>query len=144
MNLRRVIRHAPVAASGLALLVLTTAACGGTPEERPAAAGHSVDFDRKLAAEGKAIAGANGCLACHSVDGKSGVGPTWKGLYDHDVTVADGSKVRADDAYLRESIVNPAAKVVKGYNPNVMPAGPGQGLNDGQLGALVEYIKSLH
>jgi len=144
MELRRSVRRASAAALGLGLLVLATAACGGAPEAPTSSDTHSVAFDQKLAAEGKTVANANGCMACHSVNGKAGVGPTWKGLYNHDVTLADGSTVKADDAYLRESIVNPAAKVVKGYNPNIMPAGVGQGLKDGQLTALVEYIKSLH
>jgi len=62
-----------------------------------------------------------GCNACHSLDGTAGVGPTWQGLYMHEVPMADGSSVVADDAYIRESILNPNAHVVQGFNPNVMP-----------------------
>ena len=62
-----------------------------------------------------------GCVSCHSVDGTPGAGPTWAGLYGHEVTLADGTVVTADDAYIRESIMSPNAKVVEGFQPNLMP-----------------------
>ncbi|WP_256205489.1 c-type cytochrome [Calditerricola satsumensis] len=63
-----------------------------------------------------------------------------EGIYGTERELADGSKVKVDDEYLKESIVNPNAKVVKGYGP-AMPAYPQ--LSDAQLQALVDYIKSL-
>ena len=57
------------------------------------------------------------------------------------VALADGRTVRADETYLRESIVNPMAKVTAGYQP-VMPTYQGQ-LTEQQLLELIEYIKSL-
>jgi len=81
------------------------------------------------------------CTTCHTTDGKPGTGPTWKGLAGHEVELADGSKVTADEQYLRESITDPNSKIVKGYQP-VMPAFKGL-LSQAQLDALVAYIKSL-
>jgi len=90
---------------------------------------------------GKALLGKYGCLACHSLDGTRGVGPTFKGLYGSQVTVlVDGvtQTVTADDAYLRESIRAPAAKVVEGFPP-IMPTF--SDMQDDQVAALVEFIK---
>jgi cytochrome c oxidase subunit IV/cytochrome c551/c552 len=90
--------------------------------------------------KGKQLAQANGCLGCHSLNGRTLVGPTWLGLYGSQRELQDGSTVTADEAYVRESIVNPAAKVVKGFQP-IMP--PFSFLKDEQIQALVAYIKSL-
>lgn len=141
---RRTDRRGRAAAVTFAVLALLVSACGGAPAEPRTGSGPAPEFDQKLAAEGKRVADANGCIACHSTDGKTGVGPTWKGLFGHDVTLADGSTVKADEAYLRESIVDPQAKVVKGYGATIMPATIGKGLSDGQVLSVVEYIKSLH
>ncbi|WP_271407541.1 cytochrome c oxidase subunit II [Pseudomonas sp. Q1-7] len=90
------------------------------------------------AEQGERLAQSLGCLACHSLDGSQGVGPSWQGLYGHRVTLADGSQVEADDAYLKESVRAPAAKLVQGYAP-VMPAfNP----SDQELDALIAFIKS--
>lgn len=62
-----------------------------------------------------------GCVACHSSDGTPGVGPTWQGIYMHDVVLADGSTVSADDDYIRNSILDPNSQIVTGFNPNLMP-----------------------
>jgi cytochrome c oxidase subunit 2 len=62
-----------------------------------------------------------GCVACHSVDGAPGVGPTWQGLYLREEQMADGTTVVADEAYIRNAILNPNAQIVQGYNPNIMP-----------------------
>jgi mono/diheme cytochrome c family protein len=115
-------------------------AATGTPEAggtgTPAPAGGP-------AAEGKTLATSNGCTACHSVGGAAGVGPTWKGLAGHDVPLADGSTVKADDAYLKESIVNPGAKIVKGFSNGIMPANFKDKLTDAQIDAIIAYIKTL-
>lgn len=84
---------------------------------------------------------ARGCNSCHSTDGKPGTGPTWKDAYMHRVEFADGSSAEADMNYMRESILNPGAKVVKGF-PNQMPTFQGQ-LKDRELQALIVYIMSL-
>jgi cytochrome c oxidase subunit II len=83
-----------------------------------------------------------GCKACHTQDGSTSVGPTWKGVYGSQVKLADGSTVTADDAYIIESIRNPGAKIVEGYQ-NIMPAGIGSTLTDQQIQDLVALMKSL-
>ena len=90
---------------------------------------------------GEQLASENACTSCHSADGSEMVGPTWQGLFGHDVQLKDGSTVEADENYIRESILNPNAKIVKGFQP-VMPSAQGQ-LNDEQINAIIEYIKSL-
>ncbi|RMH64187.1 MAG: cytochrome c oxidase subunit II, partial [Bacteroidetes bacterium] len=79
------------------------------------------------------------CNSCHSVDGSRIVGPSFQGLYGAERRLADGSTVVADDNYIRESILQPQAKIVEGY-PNVMPASYGS-LNERQLSALIAFIQ---
>lgn len=105
-------------------------------EEAAAAA----DEGEISAERGKTIALENGCLTCHSTDGSRLVGPTWQGLYGHEVTLADGSMVTADEEYLRESIVNPSAKIVEGFPPSMVPY---DYLSDSEINSLIEFIKSL-
>ena len=95
-----------------------------------------------LAEKGQKYYKDKGCVACHTVDGKPGVGPTWKGTFGADRQFDDGSTVKADENYIRESILNPNAKVVKGFPKGVMPTFQGQ-LNEDQLNALIEFIKGL-
>jgi cytochrome c oxidase subunit 2 len=83
-----------------------------------------------------------GCKACHTLDGAAGVGPTWKGIYGSQVKLIDGSSVLGDDTYMIESIENPGAKIVEGYQ-NIMPAAVGGTLTDQQLQDLVALLKSL-
>ncbi|HWC97466.1 MAG TPA: cytochrome c oxidase subunit II [Candidatus Sulfopaludibacter sp.] len=80
------------------------------------------------------------CVNCHKPDG-SGRCPTLVGLYGKDVKLADGRTVKADEAYLRESILQPNAKVVGGFQP-VMPTFQGLVTEEGVL-SLIEYVKSM-
>jgi cytochrome c oxidase subunit 2 len=80
------------------------------------------------------------CSTCHLSDGK-GRAPSLNGLYGAKVQLADGGSVTADDAYLRESILDPKAKIVAGYQP-LMPTFQGQ-LTEEQILNLTAYIKSL-
>lgn len=95
-----------------------------------------------LAQRGQKYFNDKGCVACHSVDGTAKVGPTWKGIFGTEREFADGSKVKADENYLRESILNPNARVVKGFAAGVMPTYQGQ-LSEDQVNAVIEFIKSL-
>lgn len=79
------------------------------------------------------------CTACHSLDGSPMTGPTFKGLYDSKRTLADGKTVVADESYLAESINDPNAKVVKGFDP-VMPPMP---IPPNEVHAIVEYLETL-
>lgn len=83
-----------------------------------------------------------GCTGCHTTTGETGTGPTWKGLFGSQVTLDDGSTVTVDDAYLRESILDPNAKIVKGYSRDVMPNNQGT-ITEDEINALIEYIKTL-
>src|SRR5437867_9059252 len=80
------------------------------------------------------------CNTCHLPDGK-GRGPSYYGLYGSKVKLADGSTVLADDNYIRESILQPNAKIVAGFQP-VMPSFQGLVTED-QILALTAYIKSM-
>ena len=63
------------------------------------------------------------CVTCHLSDGK-GRAPSLNGVYGGRVLLADGATITADDAYIRESILQPTAKLVAGYQP-LMPDIPG-------------------
>ena len=80
------------------------------------------------------------CGNCHKADG-SGRCPTLVGLYGRTVQLAGGGSVHADEAYIRESILNPAAKVVAGFQP-LMPTFQGLITEEGVV-ELIEYVKSL-
>jgi len=92
---------------------------------------------------GANVAQMQGCQACHSLDGSQLVGPTWLGLYGSQVALEDGTTVVADEEYLRRSILETNAEIVKGYPANVMPSIYQDTLSEEQVDALVEYIKSL-
>ncbi len=82
-----------------------------------------------------------GCNACHSIDGSKAVGPSWKGLFGRTENCGAGGMVMVDEAYIRESMMEPTAKVVMGFQP-VMPVFKGV-LSDREIVALIEYIKTL-
>ncbi|WP_246114426.1 cytochrome c oxidase subunit II [Rubripirellula tenax] len=82
-----------------------------------------------------------GCAGCHSVDGSKRVGPSFGGLYGRDEEMTVGGSVKADENYLRESILYPKEKIVAGYQP-VMPSYKGQ-LSDDDIYSIVEYLKTL-
>jgi cytochrome c oxidase subunit II len=77
------------------------------------------------------------CITCHG----TGKGPSLTGIYGKPVKLNNGSTVTADDAYLRESVLYPSAKIVEGYGP-LMPTFKGQ-VTEEQLLQLIAYIKSL-
>lgn len=79
------------------------------------------------------------CITCHSLDGSAGVGPTYKGLYGKTGKTTTGEEYVADEEYLKESIVNPAAIVVEGY----APAMPAYQFSDEELDDIIEYLKTL-
>jgi cytochrome c oxidase subunit 2 len=74
-----------------------------------------------LVAAGRKLYQDRGCVACHSLDGSVGVGPSFKGLWGRTEELADGTHVQVDPAYISESIRNPQARLVKGFAP-IMPA----------------------
>ena len=78
-----------------------------------------------------------GCVACH----ETGIGPNLRAVYGRPVQLADGQTVVADDNYIRQSILTPTAKVVKGFSP-IMPTFQGQ-VNEDDLIKLLAYVKSM-
>ncbi len=98
-------------------------------------------FHGSIVEYGKQVAMAQGCVKCHSLDGEPHIGPTWLDLYNKKETLEDGSTVIADEAYLTDSMIDPRAKIVKGFKP-VMPTYKGR-LAAPDAAALVEFIKSL-
>jgi cytochrome c oxidase subunit 2 len=89
---------------------------------------------------GKALVAASGCAACHSIDGSPGIGPTWLGLAGEEVELSGGTTLIADDEYLAESIHDPQAKIVAGFEAQQMIAFT---FTDEQISDIVAYIKTL-
>ncbi len=99
------------------------------------------DFGGDLAAQGQKLATDMGCISCHSVDGSVLVGPSWQGIYGTERTLTDGTVVTVDEAYLRNSILDPNSQVAQGFAPS-MPAYQGL-MSDEEIDALIAYIASL-
>jgi cytochrome c oxidase subunit II len=97
-------------------------------------AGHEI-----LESAGRELFESKGCTGCHSIDGSAGVGPTMKGLFGRETELTDGQTMKANEAYVEESIRHPNAQIVKGFQP-VMPEVP---LTDAEVKDLMAYIKTL-
>jgi len=85
-------------------------------------------------------------LRCHSInnavhDTERHIGPTWVDLYQRPTKLTSGDTIVADEAYLTESMMEPNAKIVAGYQP-LMPSYQGK-MSGPETAAVVEYIKSL-
>ena len=89
---------------------------------------------------GEKVFQSSGCSTCHVADG-TGLGPSLLGVYGQPVKLVGGETVTADDAYIRESILMPKAKIVLGYTP-IMPTFQGQ-LTEEQLTNVIAYIRAL-
>ena len=95
-----------------------------------------------LASQGEKLFQRYACNTCHTNDA-TGRGPVLAGLYNKAVILNDGRTVIADENYIRESILNPQAKVVKGFAiPSIMPTFQGQ-VNEDELIKLLAYVKTL-
>ena len=138
---------------GVLFATLGLAACGDSPD-LPAAptssaaasvttvptAGLTTAVDIQ---QGQMLVEANGCLACHSVDGSDGVGPTWMGLFGKEEALADGGSVVVDEDYLRASIIDPDAQITEGFQAGLMPRTFAESLSAGDIEAIVAFIRSL-
>jgi cytochrome c oxidase subunit 2 len=93
-----------------------------------------------LSATGEKTFAELGCVTCHRADSQ-GRGPSLNGVFGSPVRLEDGRTVTADENYIRESILDPGAKIVNGYKP-VMPTFQGL-VSEDQLNGLVAYVKSL-
>ena len=91
-------------------------------------------------ANGEQIVQTLGCVACHSIDGSDGIGPTWRDTYGTNRSLSSGETVVVDEDYIKTSIVNPMSQIAEGYAP-VMPAYAT--LSEEELTAITDYIKTL-
>lgn len=98
------------------------------------------DENESPAERGRQLWKERGCKQCHSIDGSNGTGPSWKGTYGTEQVTNKGS-VKIDENYLRESILEPMAKIRDGYK-GVMPSYQGQ-LKEKELAAIIWFQKSL-
>lgn len=92
-----------------------------------------------LALDGKKLFETKGCVACHSVEGNPGVGPAFKGLFGRKEKMSTGLVINVDEAYIAESIKEPSAKIVNGFQP-LMPKLP---VTDDEVKRITEYLKTL-
>ncbi len=92
---------------------------------------------------GKLVYQQNQCSGCHTINGSPLVGPSFKGLLGSDRKFADGATQKADENYIRASILNPNGQVVEGFQSGVMPVYKGV-LTDEQISQVIEFIKSLN
>lgn len=90
---------------------------------------------------GKRLYEQRGCMGCHSIDGSKRTGPSFENAYGSNRPLTSGEEVLADENYIRESILNPQAKIAAGYPP-VMPSFRGQ-LSDDDIDSIVAYLKTL-
>lgn len=91
---------------------------------------------------GAQLALQHGCAGCHTADGEPSTGPTWQGIFGSREELEDGSSVTVDADYIKESIREPALRVVRGFNP-VMVAFDAETLPDEEVDAIIAYIESL-
>ncbi len=90
---------------------------------------------------GKILYTRRGCIQCHSSDGSAKAGPSFLEVFGSQQQLTTGESILVDENYIRESILEPQAKVRAGYRP-VMPTYQGQ-LKNEEISALIAYIKSL-
>ena len=112
----------------LAAMVLFVA-CGGQPplELSP------------VAAEGRQIANASGCAACHGKNGQGVTAPSWQGIYNNEVELVDNVVVIADEAYLYDSITDPQSQIVADFTLKM----PQNDLTDDEIDLVIAYIREL-
>jgi cytochrome c oxidase subunit 2 len=102
------------------------------------------DDSGSLVGLGERLSRTKGCIACHSSDGTRLVGPSFKGIHGlAEIVVTDGveREIVVDDEYIRKSIFEPNADIVRGYRP-LMPPQTGI-VDEDEVNAIIAYIKSL-
>jgi len=93
------------------------------------------------AASGHQLFQTLGCASCHGANGEGGRGPALAGVFNGQILLSTGQSVRGDEGYIRESILNPQAKIAAGYGP-IMPTFQGV-VNEEQMVQLLAYLKSM-
>jgi cytochrome c oxidase subunit 2 len=96
--------------------------------------------DNVLVAEGQKLYAKKACIGCHTTTGARLVGPSWKGIWGKQ-EITDHGPVTVDENYIRESVLDPQAKIVAGFPPT-MPPFRGQ-ISDQEIDEIIAYIKSL-
>lgn len=91
---------------------------------------------------GASLYNQQGCVACHSIDGSKRVGPTFLKIIQREATCDTGKKYKADEEYIRDSILNPNHHIVDGYPANQMPSFNGI-LSDEQISAIIAWMRTL-
>jgi len=126
----------PVAVALAVAVALSVAACGSSDDKyaEPTISGAA-------AKRGQAVATDQGCISCHSATGRRSTGPTWKDLAGSTVTLQGGQTVTADDAYLRQAIIDPRSQVVQNY-ANIMPTTYAS-LSADDVDDLIAYLREL-
>lgn len=105
-----------------------------------------VDSETSLADQGYEVLRRNGCNACHSVDGTKLVGPSYLGGWGNTRTVMTGREEREvtiDEEYIKRSIFDPNADVVKGFNQGLMLSYEGM-VSEEEVNLIIEYLKELN
>ncbi len=111
-----------------------------SPEDYQAWLENGTAASTPLTVSGKELFTTFRCNTCHN-SSSGALGPNLAGVFGKNVQLADGSTVKVDEKYIRESILNPTAKVVAGYSP-VMSSFKGQ-VNEEQIIQIIQYIKGL-
>jgi len=98
-----------------------------------------IEINDAVAQRGQEISTEEGCIACHTVDGSLGVGPSWLGMMGRIQNLVDGSSIVVDEEYFRESIRYAGRKMVEGY-PKVMPS---YLMEEDEYLALIAFARQL-
>jgi cytochrome c oxidase subunit 2 len=127
------------------LTIVGSIACGS--DTRPSASASSgsslgsAPVEEPLEAVGARTFVKKGCEACHTLDDTPKVGPSLRAAFGRKVKLVNGDEVVFDEAYFRESLVSPNAKVVAGFPPS-QPSYEGQ-LNEREVAGLIAYLRSV-
>lgn len=98
-----------------------------------------LELESELAMEGQRLSTEYGCIACHTVDGSPGVGPSWLGMWGHVRPLANGETVLVDEDYFRRSIRFPEAQIAEGYSNVMLRAF----ISDEEIDALMAFAQRL-
>lgn len=83
-----------------------------------------------------------GCLACHTIDGTALIGPSWQGVFGSEEALDDGTSATVDHDYLYQSICDPGAQIVEGFQ-NIMPPNLCENMTEDQIEDIIAFIESL-